>query len=64
MDFKNRQKVEIINGFYKGLTGIMTDERITNDIKEYIIEIDMVRNGQSWLQPVVWIVEKDLKSIN
>ena len=62
MKFKHLQKVNIVSGFFEGLTGVITDSR-NSGMQEYFVETLSATISQSWVQPKRWIEEKDLKEI-
>ncbi len=62
MLFKHLQKVNIVSGFYDGLSGVITDNR-NNGIQEYFVETNSSVSGQGYLRPTIWVEEINLKSI-
>lgn len=62
MLFHHLQKVNIVSGFFEGLTGVITANR-NNGVQEYFVETNSSISGQGYLRPTVWVEEKNLKEI-
>ena len=63
MKFQYGQKVIVTNGFYKGLTGFVTEYKKSNtedNWSKYYIEMEGLR-GTRWCTPSNWILENDLR---
>ena len=61
MELKYGNRVRVINGFYKGLTGIVSDWM--NEPTRYYVEMTSTVRNQ-FTNPSAWILEEDLEKIN
>lgn len=63
MLFQHLQKVNIVSGFFEGLTGVITENR-NNGVQEYFVETNSSISGQGYLRPTIWVIESDLREYN